>query len=609
MDLSTSYTIKAKVEGQNQIGKLETGLNKLKVSTNKTATAMSKLKTAAGNAFGVLKGIAPVLGVAAIGKMVNDTLQLGDSLEKMSQKTGVAVSVLDKLRQAADLGGTDFNTLSRAFPTLAKNMQDASRGIGTAKKSLDEMGISVVDSQGNLKALDDMFFEIGDSLKNLSEEEALAKVGEIFGTGIGSKLIPIMNQGSEAIKALKTSFDQELAERMAKFNDSVSQLGEKFKILRTELTKLLLESLEKIVKGLTDLVIRFLELPENVQKTIGVVVLLGSALAIAAPAAFTLVTALAALVVSFKLLAKIKIVTVLAGIVAKFAALKVAVIAATAAFAPFLPGALIGAAIIGLGVLIFKFKDQIINVFKTAGKNIADFFIGIKNSIGNVINNISEFFKPFTNFIGNIFNHAMDLVKNAFDRLPNIVQIAIKSALTPLDFLIKTIKGALNLIAKLRGAKTEEIVSKKIANTTKQAAPTKPILNQLQNFKVSSPVNSRIPMPSISSSSFASSSNLNSNRSSSRSSSSSSSSSNNFNRSYNVSSNSRTRLRAEKLPSGGFRITNKKPPRPNITIKTGNVTQMNNKNFVTTNDLQKAVQSATSQTLNYIQAGGIKHYL
>ena len=161
------------------------------------------------------------------------------------------------------------------------------------------------------------------------------------------------------------------------------------------------------------------------------------------------------------------------------------------------------------------------------------------------------------------------------------------------------------MIAKLRGAKTEEIVSKKIANTTKQEAPTKPILNQLQNFKVSSPVNSRIPMPSISSSSFASSSNSNTNRSSSRS----SSSSNNFNRSYNVSSNSRTRLRAEKLPSGGFRITNKKPPRPNITIKTGNVTQMNNKNFVTTNDLQKAVQSATSQTLNYIQAGGIKHYL
>ena len=30
MDLSTSYTIKAKVEGQNQIGKLETGLDKFK---------------------------------------------------------------------------------------------------------------------------------------------------------------------------------------------------------------------------------------------------------------------------------------------------------------------------------------------------------------------------------------------------------------------------------------------------------------------------------------------------------------------------------------------------------------------------------------------------
>ena len=51
MDLSTSYTIKAKVEGQNQIGKLETGLDKLKTSSNNAAGAMSKLKNAAGLAF------------------------------------------------------------------------------------------------------------------------------------------------------------------------------------------------------------------------------------------------------------------------------------------------------------------------------------------------------------------------------------------------------------------------------------------------------------------------------------------------------------------------------------------------------------------------------
>ena len=137
MDLSTSYTIKAQVEGQNQIAGLQKSLGGLKPAPNNTSIAMNKLKTAASNAFGVFKNLAPALGIAGMGKLVNDTLQLGDQLEKMSQKTGLAVPVLDKLRQAADLGGTDFKTLSKAFPTLAKNMQDASDGVGSAKEAFD----------------------------------------------------------------------------------------------------------------------------------------------------------------------------------------------------------------------------------------------------------------------------------------------------------------------------------------------------------------------------------------------------------------------------------------------------------------------------------------
>ena len=49
MDLSTSYTIKAKVTGQNQIGGLQKGLGGLKTSTNNATTAMNKLKSRLSN--------------------------------------------------------------------------------------------------------------------------------------------------------------------------------------------------------------------------------------------------------------------------------------------------------------------------------------------------------------------------------------------------------------------------------------------------------------------------------------------------------------------------------------------------------------------------------
>jgi len=44
------------------------------------------------------------------------------------------------------------------------------------------------------------------------------------------------------------------------------------------------------------------------------------------------------------------------------------------------------------------------------------------------------------------------------------------------------------------------------------------------------------------------------------------------------------------------------PRTANVSITTGNVTQMNNQNFVTLNDLSMAVQSGVNQTLNLLQS-------
>ena len=68
MDMSTSYTIKANVTGQDAIGGLNKGLGKLKTTTNNNVAAMNKLRGAASKAIGALKALAPAIGVAAMGK-------------------------------------------------------------------------------------------------------------------------------------------------------------------------------------------------------------------------------------------------------------------------------------------------------------------------------------------------------------------------------------------------------------------------------------------------------------------------------------------------------------------------------------------------------------
>jgi len=461
-------------------------------------------------------------------------------------------------------------------------MQDASDGIGTAKDAFDRLGLGVTNADGSLKSLDTMFFEIGDKIKNMDDRTlAAANAAEIFGTGMGAKLIPIMNQGSEAIQNLSTGFTQLNAERMAAFNDKVAQMGEKFNVLKVQLTEVLLLVLPKIVDIISDAAKKFAKLPGPV-KAISV------AFALIVPAIIAIAPVIAALIVSFKTIAAVKMGVVIAKITTAFGGVLGAVKAAIVGFAPLLAGAAIPLAIIGLGVLIFKFRDQIGNALKGVGQ----FFVNA--------------FSPLTNFIGNIFNGAMDLARNAFNRLPNIVQEAIKFATAPLRGFINFLQNILNMLGRVRDAKSNPPKPPKPPTSLSSSASSGGSASGLSSSSGSSG----------SSGLYASSSNvytsaLSGSSSSSALSGSSALSSSSGSSGSNTGQSSSSSLTATELPSGGYSITqSSRPPKPpNINIQTGNVVQMDNTNYVTTQDLERAVSSATRQTFNYIEAGGVRHYL
>ena len=565
MDLSTSYTIKAQVQGQNQIGGLQKSLGGLKTTTNNTSIAMNKLKTAASNAFGVFKNLAPAIGIAGMGKLVNDTLELGDQLEKMSQKTGLAVPVLDKLRQAADLGGTDFKTLSKAFPTLAKNMQDASDGVGTAKEAFDRLGVSVTNNDGSLKSLDTMFFEISDKIKEMDNRTlAAANASEIFGTGMGSKLIPVMNQGSEAIQSLSTGFTQLDAERMATFNDKFAQMGEKFNVLKVQLTSAFLPALEKLVDIVTVGVEKFAALPAPVK---GIVLAIGLLL----PLIVTLVPLFGAMVISIKAIAAVKLGAVFAAITPAIGGVVTAVGGLVTAFAPFLAAAAIPAAIIGLGVLIFKFRDEIGQGFRAVG----DFLVALKDSFISMFQMIGETIqKPFTGFaefVSNAFTNAIDGIRNAFSSLPDFVKNIIKAATVPITAFMQAIKRALtalrNLLRRRAAANASSGNGSSGGSSSNNPRYAQGGIVTAPQMALVGEAGSEYIIPARKAAQF----------------------------SKNYLAGYRGSAAIPRFAEGGFIGT------PNVNITTGAVTQMDGTNFITTKDLASAVQSGINQTINLIQ--------
>ncbi len=558
MDLSTSYTIKAQVTGQNEIGGLTKGLGKLQTSTNKTSAAMNKLKSAAGNAFGALKALAPAIGVAGLGKLVNDTLELGDMLQKLSVTSGVSVEMLDKLRISSQLAGTDFKALQRAFPTLAKNMQDASDGVGTAKEAFDRIGFSAVDSAGNLKTMDAALLEISDLMKAETNDALnLTNAVEIFGAGVGRKMVPLLKEGSEAINGLNAGFSQENAEKMAAFNDKVTLLGEKFNVLKIQLTDAVLPTLTKLVEIIGKGAETFAALP-------GPVKAIATAFALIAPAILVIAPTIAALIFSFKTIAAVKMGVVIGKIATSFGLVVTAVKGAVLAFAPFLATAAIPLAIIGLGVLIFKFRDEIGAAFQAIG----NFLVGLKDGFVNIMmmiaDTIKKPFATYAQFVSGVFNGVVNGVKSAFNAIPNAVKSAISAATAPLRSFLSFINKILSRLARLRRKR------KNNSNNGNNGTPP----GMAAGGVVSSPqliyageAGSEYVVPARKAAQF----------------------------SKNYLSGLRGSAAIPRFAEGGY-------VSPNVNITTGAVTQMDGTNFITTNDLSSAVQSGIDQTLTLLQS-------
>ena len=130
----------------------------------------SKLKSALGEAGGQVSGFADKIGsigktmtivggavTAAFGVIIKKTMDAGDQFDKMSKRTGVSVENLSSLAYACDITGTNIEGLETGMKFLIKGMDDASKGTGEAKEAFAELGISVTNTEGNLRdSIDDL---------------------------------------------------------------------------------------------------------------------------------------------------------------------------------------------------------------------------------------------------------------------------------------------------------------------------------------------------------------------------------------------------------------------------------------------------------------------
>ena len=437
MDMTTALTIKAQVVGQGQISGLAGGLKKVEGQSRKTATAMGRLKGAAAGAMGALRSMLPILGTAALASFAKGNLDVADSMSKLSQRTGIAAPELDKFRKVAELSDTSIESLERAFPALTKNMKTAAdTGKGPALAAFQQLGIAIKDSQGNLRATDAVMLDLADRFQNMADgSEKAALASTIFGTRIGSELIPMLNSGGDAVRNMSTSLTQDFADSAASFNDRLENMQERFGDLGLRLTEALLPALEAlagVVEGLMD---AFGALPKPIQNVVAALAGIAAAAVVFAP----LVSAAAKLV---PLLAGVgKAIGIVVGALTGGGGLLGAIAAVFTG-----PVGWIALAV-AAGVAIYTFRDQIADAAKAIFKFLSDAFTKVFDVVSGIIQNLFNFWK--NTFFDPLFNTGKKIYTffaDTFRKVGEAISAPIKAAM---EFVKGIVNGVLRGIGSV----------------------------------------------------------------------------------------------------------------------------------------------------------------
>lgn len=460
------------------------------VDTEKANESLSKTDKEAGSVgttllagakkagkFAVALGAATAAGSAALMGVATKAAGVTDNIDKMSQKIGISRQAYQELDFITSQCGASVDGLKAGMKTLTNQMQMANEGSTTAVAAFDALGLSWTDGTGKLKDQETMMWEAFTALQSCEDQtKKAALASDLFGKA-GTELMPMLNGASGSIEEMKKKahelglvLDDEAIDSGVVFTDTVDQAKRSLSTLGTEIGVSVMPIIHSGLDYLIANMPQIKSLAESAFNVLGTVIsiaaetlvgligfvdehkvqliALGAVIGTVAVAygAYNAVTALKT-ALDIKEAATIGAVT--AALWAKAAAM-------AAALAPYLLITAAIAAVIAIGVLLYKNWDKIkekaielfnklkdvfgkikervvekiegmkaavVNKFVALKENVAEKVEGIKNSVVNKFNAIKDGIVDKIDTARATVKGIIDKIKGFFDfkvSLPNI---------------------------------------------------------------------------------------------------------------------------------------------------------------------------------------------
>jgi hypothetical protein len=260
-DAKLSIVLEAVDKTEKAFNDVKDKLHENEKQTEKFSVSLATMAKVAAGAF------AAVAGAVAIS--VKQYANAGDEIQKMAIRTGFSTESLSELRHAANLSGTSIGAMETAITRMSRTLTAADEESKGAQKSIERLGLSVDD----LLQLspEERFLQLAYAVAEI-EDPALktAAAMDVFGKQ-GTQLLPMLAEGKEGLDAMREEahrlgivFDEEGANKAARFNDQMERMQKAFQGIMFAVASFVIEPISNFIQLVIDGAVKIREFTEAI---------------------------------------------------------------------------------------------------------------------------------------------------------------------------------------------------------------------------------------------------------------------------------------------------------------------------------------------------------
>lgn len=153
------------------------------------------------NGLSRVAGMAGIVGAATIA-LANNTARAANEFNQMSASAGMSAQDLTKLAYAFNVGGVATQDLAQGLKGLAVKMNEAASGNAGAQDTFKALGVEITDTSGKLRPIQEVLLDVAEAFKRMPDGAQKSALAVKLMEEAGLKMIPVFNNGAEAIKQL-----------------------------------------------------------------------------------------------------------------------------------------------------------------------------------------------------------------------------------------------------------------------------------------------------------------------------------------------------------------------------------------------------------------------